>query len=107
MRDDEDEVTAPTENLGGLTPTHTNRHTHPRTCQQLGVLLMDQVGEISSIIQDHVEGLAVLEVQGLFDAPHVLLIGLTFPRIHYAQRGDNQAYRSLLGEREERTECWW
>lgn len=44
---------------------------------------MHQVSEISSIIQDHVEGLAIFEVYGLFNAPHVLLIGLTLPCIHY------------------------
>lgn len=44
---------------------------------------MDQVGEVSSIIQDHVEGLTIFEVQGLFNAPHILLICLTLPGIYY------------------------
>lgn len=47
---------------------------------------MDQVSEISSVIQDHVEGLASLEVQGLLNAPHVLLVGLTFPCKHYTNK---------------------
>lgn len=47
---------------------------------------MDQVSEISSIIQDHVEGLIIFEVQGLFNAPHVLLVGLAFPCVHYTGR---------------------
>lgn len=52
------------------------------TCQQFGVFLVHKVGQISSIIQDHVEGLTLLEVDGLLDAPHVLLISLAFPSIH-------------------------
>lgn len=56
------------------------------TCQQFGVLGVDHVGEVTSVVQDHVEGLTILEVQSLFNAPHVLLIGLTFPRIHYTNR---------------------
>lgn len=44
---------------------------------------MDQVSEISSVIQDHVKGLTTFEVQGLLDAPHVLLVRLTFPCKHY------------------------
>lgn len=51
---------------------------------------MDQVSEISSIVQDHVEGLIIFEVQCLFDAPHVLLIGLAFPRVHYTRRAETQ-----------------
>lgn len=44
---------------------------------------MDQVGEVSSIIQDHVEGLTILEVQRLLDAPHVLLVRLALPGVHW------------------------
>lgn len=51
---------------------------------------MDKVSEISSIVQDHVEGLIIFEVQCLFDAPHVLLIGLAFPRVHYTRRAETQ-----------------
>ena len=53
-----------------------------RTCQQLGVLLVDHVGEVSAVVQDHVEGLTVLEVQSLLDAPHVLLVRLPLPGVH-------------------------
>lgn len=52
---------------------------------------MDQVGEVSSVIQDHVEGLTVLEVQGLLDAPHVLLVRLALPGVHYTEKDDNQS----------------
>lgn len=51
---------------------------------------MDQVGEISSVIQDHVEGLIILEVQRLFDAPHVLLVGLALPCVHYTGRAETR-----------------
>ncbi len=42
---------------------------------------MDQVGEITAIVQDHVEGLAILEVDGLVNAPVVLSIRLSLPGI--------------------------
>lgn len=54
---------------------------------------MDQVSEVSSIIQDHVEGLIIFEVQGLFNAPHVLLVGLAFPCVHYTRRAKTQGQR--------------
>lgn len=64
-----------------LTPP-PNEGVEEPTCQQLGVLLVDHVGEVSSVVQDHVEGLAVFEVQRLLDAPHVLLVGHSLPRVH-------------------------
>merc|ERR1719312_2223175 len=45
----------------------------------LGILLVDEVGEVTSVIEDHVEGLAVREDDSLLDAPDVLLISLTLP----------------------------
>lgn len=56
---------------------------------------MDQVSEISSVIQDHVEGLAAFEVQGLLNAPHVLLVGLALPRIHYTNTAKQQKQGQL------------
>ena len=50
-----------------------------RTVKKLGVLLVDDVGQVTSVVQDHVEGLAILEVDGLLNAPDVLLVGLTLP----------------------------
>ena len=44
---------------------------------------MDEVGEIASIVQDHVQGLAIGEDEGLLDAPHVLLVRLTLPRVDW------------------------
>lgn len=63
---------------------------------------MDQVSEISSVIQDHVEGLAAFEVQGLLNAPHVLLVGLALPCIHYTngvkQKRGQLGRFSLVGD---------
>ena len=42
---------------------------------------MDKVGEISSVVKDHVQGLAVGEDEGLLDAPDVLLVGLPLPGV--------------------------
>jgi hypothetical protein len=51
------------------------------TRKVLGVLLVDDVGEISTIVENHVQGLTVLETShSLFNAPLILLLGLTLPR---------------------------
>ena len=40
--------------------------------EQLGVLLMDEVGEVSTIVEDHVERLSVLKpVDRLLNAPTI------------------------------------
>ncbi len=54
-----------------------------QTCKQFGVFLMHQIGQVSTVVQDHVERLTVLEVDGLLYAPHILFIGLSLPGIHY------------------------
>ena len=60
------------------------------TLEVLRVLLVDQAGQVTSIIEDHVQGLSALErSEGLVDAPEVLLLGLTLPREHgNTGRGD-------------------
>ena len=41
---------------------------------------MDDGGEVTSVVEDHVKGLAALEASnGLLDAPVVLLLSLTLP----------------------------
>ena len=46
----------------------------------LGVLLVDKAGEITSVVEDHVEGLVAGEgAERLLDAPEVLLLGLALP----------------------------
>lgn len=43
---------------------------------------MDKGGEVTSVIEDHVEGLALWEGgEGLVDTPDVLLLGLTLPGV--------------------------
>merc|ERR1711976_339949 len=42
---------------------------------------MDQLGQVASIIQDHVQGLTIWEEDGLPHAPDVLVIGLALPGI--------------------------
>ena len=50
------------------------------TGKVLRVLLVNEIGQITSIIEDHVEGLSVFESSnGLIDAPEVLLLRLPLP----------------------------
>jgi hypothetical protein len=52
------------------------------TSKELGVLLVNDVGKISTVVQDHVKGLAIGEDKGLLNTPDVLLLGLTLPRVN-------------------------
>ena len=59
---------------------------------------MDKGGQVTTVIEDHVQGLAVLEAEdGLVDAPLVLLLGLALPgKDGDASRSDaNQTDRSV------------
>merc|ERR1719239_1633536 len=49
--------------------------------QVLWVLLVYQIGQVATIIKDHVEGLAVREDNGLLNAPDILFIGLSLPGV--------------------------
>jgi hypothetical protein len=43
---------------------------------------VDKGGEVTSVVEDHVEGLALGEgSKGLVDTPDVLLLGLTLPGV--------------------------
>jgi hypothetical protein len=60
-------------------PTQRKRH-NVRAFEVLRVLLMDKVGQITSIIEDHVQGLSIgKRGESLFDAPIVFFLGFTFP----------------------------
>ena len=60
---------------------------------------MDKVGEISSVVKDHVQGLAVGEDEGLLDAPDVLLVGLSLPGVDWhTDSGDGCGGVVLRGE---------
>ena len=63
----------------------------------LGELLVDEVGEVTSIIEDHVEGLAVREDDGLFDTPHILLVSLTLPSVDGDTAGGDSSSCVILG----------
>jgi hypothetical protein len=50
--------------------------------EELGVLLVDEGGEVTSVVEDEVEGLAIGEGrEGLLNAPDVLLLGLALPGV--------------------------
>lgn len=50
------------------------------TTEELGVLLVDQRGEVTTVIENHVKSLAPGEsLEGLVDTPKILLLGLTLP----------------------------
>ena len=63
----------------------------------LGELLVDKVGEVTSIVKDHVQGLAIREDEGLLNAPDVLLIGLSLPRVHRHSNGGDGCGGVVLG----------
>ena len=57
---------------------------------------MDKVGEITAIIQDHVQRLAVGEDDCLLDTPHILFIGLTLPGVDWDTTGSNSSSSMVL-----------
>ena len=63
-------------------------------------LLVDHRGEIATIVENHVEALAIGESsKGLFDAPEVLFLGLTLPGVDgNASSGDRSSGVVLRGE---------
>ena len=59
---------------------------------------MDHVGQISSIVEDHVEGLSTRESgEGLLNAPAVLFLGLSLPSVD-----GNASGSDAVGERNKR-----
>merc|ERR1711988_400279 len=42
---------------------------------------MDEVGQVASVVEDHVEGLTIWEDDSLLNAPDVLLVGLSLPGV--------------------------
>jgi hypothetical protein len=51
--------------------------------QVLGILFVDKVGQVSAIIEDHVEWLSTRESsKSLLDAPQIFLLSLAFPRVN-------------------------
>ena len=66
----------------------------------LRVLLVDHVGKVASVIEDHVEGFSTREgSEGLLDAPGVLFLSLAFPGIDRNTSGrDSCSSMVLRGE---------
>lgn len=62
---------------------------------------MDEVGEVATIIKDHVKGLSTFECrEGLLDTPQVLLFGLALPSINWdTSRGNAGKKNELLEPR--------
>ena len=50
---------------------------------------MNEVGEVTTIVENQVEGLTVGEEDGLLDAPDVLLVCLPLPGVHRHTAGSN------------------
>ncbi|KAF1770050.1 hypothetical protein GCK72_001867 [Caenorhabditis remanei] len=65
----------------------------------LGVLGVNQVGQIASIVEDHVEWLPILEDDGLLNAPFVFLVGFSLPGVNWNSGfGDSGSCVILSGE---------
>jgi hypothetical protein len=67
------------------------------TSEQVGVLLVDNVGKITTIIEDHVERLSVREEQSLLDTPDEFLISLTLPGVDGDTSGSDGSSSVILG----------
>ena len=52
------------------------------TLQELRVCSVNEVCQITTVIEDHVQGLAISKVDGLVNTPVVLFVSLTLPCIH-------------------------
>ena len=57
---------------------------------------MHKVGQITAIIQDHVERLAIGEDDSLFDTPDILFVSLTLPGIDWDTAGSNGSSSMVL-----------
>merc|ERR1719400_1990483 len=65
--------------------------------QVLGVLLVDEVGKVTAVVEDHVERLAVREEDGLLNAPDVFLVSLALPGVHWDSTGSHGGSGVILG----------
>jgi hypothetical protein len=78
--------------ISGITIEHKYQSLSKRcfTFQVLGVFLVNDIGKITTVIEDHVEGLAAGECsKRLLNTPSVFLLGFAFPcKDRYTSRGD-------------------
>ena len=74
-------------------------------CQEVGESLVHGSSEISSVVHNHVQWLAIREHQGLLNAPDVLLVCLSLPGIDRDATGSNGSGGIVVsGEDVSRTE---
>jgi len=55
--------------------------------QKLWVLCVDEVGQVTSIVKDHVQGFAIGEVYSLLDTPDVFFVSLSLPCVDWDTAG--------------------
>jgi len=61
-------------------------------------LLVDHRGEIATVVEDHVEGLAIGESsKSLFDTPEVLFLGLALPSVDRDASSSDRSSGMVLG----------
>lgn len=60
------------------------------TLEVLRIFLMDEVSQIPSVVENHVQRLTILESsEGLIDAPKIFFFGFTLPRKDGNTSGSN------------------
>merc|ERR1712198_260433 len=64
--------------------------------EQVGVFGVDEVGQVATVVEDHVEGLTIREKDGLLDAPKVLLVGHALPRVDRDTSSGNGGSGAIL-----------
>lgn len=68
------------------------------TVKVLRVLFVNESGQISTIVQDHVQWLSLGESsEGLFDTPNVFFLGFTFPSVNWDTSSGDSCGGVILG----------
>ena len=57
---------------------------------------MHKVGKITTIVQDHVQGLAIGKDNGLLDTPNIFVISLALPGIDWDTTSSNSSSSMVL-----------
>jgi len=65
--------------------------------EELWVFFVDHVGEVTSVVEDHVEWLTVWENNGLINAPFVFFVGFSFPGVDWDTGGGHGGGGFVLG----------
>ena len=58
---------------------------------------MNKVGEVTTIIKDHVQWFSIREDKGLLDTPDILFVGLSLPGIDWDTCLGNSCGSMVLG----------